>query len=78
MVNIVTVEDPVEANVDGVNQVQVNPKANLTFGNALRSILRQDPDIIMFVRPHTGRELKSKSASSMILRRVVRPHGGVS
>lgn len=47
MVNIVTVEDPVEANVDGVNQVQVNPKANLTFGNALRSILRQDPDIIM-------------------------------
>ncbi|MDO4314211.1 MAG: ATPase, T2SS/T4P/T4SS family [Oscillospiraceae bacterium] len=47
MVNIVTVEDPVEANIDGVNQVQVNPKANLTFANALRSILRQDPDIIM-------------------------------
>ena len=46
-VNIVTVEDPVEANVDGVNQVQVNPKANLTFASALRSILRQDPDIIM-------------------------------
>lgn len=46
-VNIVTVEDPVEANVDGVNQVQVNVKANLTFANALRSILRQDPDIIM-------------------------------
>ena len=46
-VNIVTVEDPVEANVDGINQVQVNPKANMTFANALRSILRQDPDIIM-------------------------------
>lgn len=46
-VNIITVEDPVEANVDGVNQVQVNPKANLTFGTALRSILRQDPDVIM-------------------------------
>lgn len=46
-VNIVTVEDPVEANVDGVNQVQVNLKANLTFASALRSILRQDPDIIM-------------------------------
>ncbi len=46
-VNIVTVEDPVEANVDGVNQVQVNTKANLTFANSLRSILRQDPDIIM-------------------------------
>ncbi len=46
-VNIVTVEDPVEANVDGINQVQVNPKADLTFASALRSILRQDPDIIM-------------------------------
>lgn len=46
-VNIVTVEDPVEANLDGVNQVQVNVKANLTFASALRSILRQDPDIIM-------------------------------
>jgi len=46
-VNIITVEDPVEANVDGVNQVQVNVKANLTFASALRSILRQDPDIIM-------------------------------
>ncbi len=47
MVNIVTVEDPVEANVEGVNQVQVSPKADLTFASALRSILRQDPDIIM-------------------------------
>lgn len=46
-VNIVTVEDPVEANIEGINQVQVNPKADLTFANALRSILRQDPDIIM-------------------------------
>ncbi len=46
-VNIITVEDPVEANVDGVNQVQVNVKADLTFASALRSILRQDPDIIM-------------------------------
>ena len=46
-VNIVTVEDPVEANIDGVNQVQVNPQADLTFASALRSILRQDPDIIM-------------------------------
>ena len=46
-VNIITVEDPVEANIDGINQVQVNPKADLTFATALRSILRQDPDIIM-------------------------------
>ena len=46
-VNIVTVEDPVEINIDGINQVQVNPKAGLTFAGSLRSILRQDPDIIM-------------------------------
>ena len=46
-VNIITVEDPVEANIAGINQVQVNPKADLTFATALRAILRQDPDIIM-------------------------------
>ncbi len=46
-VNIITVEDPVEASIPGINQVQVNPKAELTFATALRSILRQDPDIIM-------------------------------
>ena len=46
-VNIITIEDPVEANIDGINQVQVNNKADLTFATALRSILRQDPDIIM-------------------------------
>ena len=46
-VNIVTVEDPVEADLEGINQIQVNNKVNLTFASALRSILRQDPDIIM-------------------------------
>ena len=46
-VNIITVEDPVEANIEGINQIQVNVKADLTFANTLRSILRQDPDIIM-------------------------------
>ncbi len=46
-VNIITVEDPVEANINGINQVQTNVKAELTFASALRSILRQDPDIIM-------------------------------
>lgn len=46
-VNIITVEDPVESNIKGVNQVQVNAKADLTFTTSLRSILRQDPDIIM-------------------------------
>ncbi len=45
--NIVTVEDPVEYQLSGITQVQMNPKAGLTFGRALRSILRQDPDIIM-------------------------------
>ncbi len=46
-VNIITVEDPVEANITGINQVHVNTKADLTFASALRAILRQDPDIIM-------------------------------
>ena len=45
--NIITVEDPVEYKLDRVNQIQVKPKINLTFANTLRSILRQDPDIIM-------------------------------
>jgi type IV pilus assembly protein PilB len=45
--NIITLEDPVEYELDGINQVQLNPKANLTFATGLRSILRQDPDIVM-------------------------------
>lgn len=45
--NIITVEDPVEYRLEGINQVQVNPQAGLTFASALRSILRNDPDIIM-------------------------------
>lgn len=45
-VNLVTLEDPVEYNIDGVNQVQINEKVGMTFANGLRSILRQDPDII--------------------------------
>jgi type IV pilus assembly protein PilB len=46
-VNIVTIEDPVEYQIDGVNQVQINPAAGLTFASGLRSFLRQDPNIIM-------------------------------
>ncbi len=46
-VNIVTVEDPVEYDVAGINQVQINPAAGITFAAGLRSILRQDPDIVM-------------------------------
>ncbi|MEG2311236.1 MAG: ATPase, T2SS/T4P/T4SS family, partial [Bacilli bacterium] len=45
--NIVTVEDPIEMNIDGVNQVQTNSEIGLTFAAALRSILRQDPNVIM-------------------------------
>jgi len=45
--NIITIEDPVEYKMEGINQVQINPKAGLTFASGLRSILRQDPDIIM-------------------------------
>lgn len=46
-VNIITVEDPVEYDIPGINQVQINPKAGITFATGLRSILRQDPDIVM-------------------------------
>ncbi len=46
-INIITVEDPVEYRLAGINQVQINPRAGLTFATALRSILRSDPDIIM-------------------------------
>jgi len=46
-VNIVTLEDPVEYKMDGINQIQVNPEVGLTFATGLRSILRQDPDIVM-------------------------------
>jgi len=45
--NIITIEDPVEYQFTGINQIQINPKVGLTFANGLRSILRQDPDIIM-------------------------------
>ena len=46
-INIITIEDPVEQRIHGVGQIQVNPKIGLTFANGLRSILRQDPDVIM-------------------------------
>lgn len=62
--NIITVEDPVEYTIEGVNQVQVNPKANVTFANALRSILRQDPNIIMIgeIRDEETAEIGIRSA----------------
>lgn len=63
-VNIVTVEDPVEFTMQGINQTQVNTKANMTFAAALRSILRQDPDIIMIgeIRDEETAEIAVRSA----------------
>lgn len=46
-INIVTLEDPVEYKMEGINQIQVNPDVGLTFANGLRSVLRQDPDVVM-------------------------------
>jgi type IV pilus assembly protein PilB len=53
-INVITVEDPVEYRIPGINQVQVNPKAGLTFASALRSILRSDPDVVLIgeIRDH--------------------------
>ena len=63
-INIVTVEDPVEYSLEGINQVQVNEKAGLTFASALRSILRQDPDVIMIgeIRDSQTAEIAIRSA----------------
>ncbi|HZE67617.1 MAG TPA: ATPase, T2SS/T4P/T4SS family, partial [Sporichthyaceae bacterium] len=63
-VNIITVEDPVEYRLAGVNQVQTNPKAGLTFAKALRSILRADPDVILIgeIRDHETAQIAVESA----------------
>lgn len=63
-VNIVTVEDPVEYRIPGINQIQVNAKAGLTFASALRSILRADPDIILIgeIRDHETAQIAIESA----------------
>ncbi len=71
-VNIITVEDPVEANIDGINQVQVNNKANLTFASALRSILRQYPDIIMIG------EIRDQETASIAVQASITGHLVVS
>src|SRR3954452_15353398 len=57
-VNIITVEDPVEYRLDGINQVQINLRAGLTFANALRSILRSDPDVVMVGEIRDGETAK--------------------
>lgn len=71
-VNIVTVEDPVEADLEGINQIQVNNKVNLTFASALRSILRQDPDIIMIG------EIRDRETGSIAVQASITGHLVVS
>lgn len=66
LTNISTAEDPVEINLEGVNQVNVNPKVGLTFANALKSFLRQDPDIVMVgeIRDLETAEIAIKAAQT--------------
>ncbi len=67
-INILTVEDPVESTINGINQVQVNTKAGLTFAMALRAFLRQDPDIIM-----VG-EIRDSETAEIAIRAAITGH----
>ena len=64
--NIMTVEDPIEYQLDGINQVQINPKAGLTFASGLRSILRQDPNVILLgeIRDHETAEIAMQASET--------------
>lgn len=66
--NIITIEDPVEYQINGINQVQVNPKAGITFANGLRSILRQDPNVIM-----VG-EIRDRETTDIAIRAALTGH----
>ena len=66
--NIITVEDPVEYKIEGINQVPINPKIGLTFDTVLRSILRQDPDIIMIG------EIRDKETAEIAIRAAITGH----
>jgi len=67
-VNIITVEDPVEMNIEGINQVHVNAEIGLTFAAALRSILRQDPDIILIG------EIRDSETAQIAVRAAITGH----
>jgi len=67
-INIVTLEDPVEYKIDGVNQIQVNPDVGLTFATGLRSILRQDPDVVM-----VG-EIRDKETANLAVQAALTGH----
>lgn len=66
--NIITVEDPVEMNIEGINQVQVNAEIGLTFASALRSILRQDPDVILIG------EIRDSETAQIAVRAAITGH----
>jgi len=63
-INIITIEDPIEYQIDGISQIQVNPKIDLTFARGLRSIVRQDPDVVLVgeIRDHETAEIAVQSA----------------
>jgi general secretion pathway protein E len=63
-INIITIEDPIEYQIEGINQIQVNPKIDLTFARGLRSIVRQDPDVILVgeIRDQETAEIAVQSA----------------
>jgi type IV pilus assembly protein PilB len=67
-INIVTLEDPVEYKMDGINQIQVNPEVGLTFASGLRSILRQDPDVVM-----VG-EIRDKETATLAIQAALTGH----
>jgi len=66
--NIITIEDPVEYLLPGLNQIQINPKSGLTFASALRSVLRQDPDVIMIG------EIRDQETARMAIRAAITGH----
>jgi type II secretory ATPase GspE/PulE/Tfp pilus assembly ATPase PilB-like protein len=66
--NIISIEDPIENEIVGINQAQINPKAGLTFASALRSILRQDPDVIM-----VG-EIRDQETADIVVRAAITGH----
>ncbi len=67
-INITTVEDPVEYTIEGINQIQINPKIELTFASVLRSVLRQDPDVIM-----VG-EIRDEETAQIAVRAAITGH----
>ena len=67
-INIVTLEDPVEYKMEGINQIQVNPEVGLTFASGLRSILRQDPDVVM-----VG-EIRDKETATLAVQAALTGH----